>query len=212
MITNGIVQLNDNSYTRWLRRRGLLTVAAVILVATLISLAGEHIQLALQYDRNAIHSGEFWRLITGHIVHGSQQHTFVNVLGVILMSALFHRTYSYRSWLIIVIIGLVTIDLGFWFLMPGLQWYVGLSGVLHAVLAAGAVAWWKTEPKPLAFLLTLIMVGKLIWEQTQGALPLSGELPVVVNAHMYGEIGGLCGGLLRLRDMSTSSSQRVLTS
>jgi rhomboid family GlyGly-CTERM serine protease len=181
-------------------------------VALLLSLAGDRIQLALQYDRNAIGSGELWRLVTGHIVHGSQQHTLVNLLGVILMVALFHRTYSYWSWLIIVISGMVCIDLGFWFLMPRLQWYVGLSGVLHAVLAAGAVAWWKTEPKPLAALLTLIMVGKLIWEQTQGALPLSGELPVVVNAHLYGEIGGLFSGLLRLRDVSAFNSHQVLSS
>jgi rhomboid family GlyGly-CTERM serine protease len=216
MITNEIEQLNDNSdsrwaYARWLQRRGVLTVAAVILVALLLSLGGQRIQLALQYDRIAIASGQLWRLITGHLVHGTPQHTLVNVLGVAMMVALFHRTYSFRSWLIIVCSGMLCIDLGFWMLMPQLQWYVGLSGVLHAVLAAGTVAWWKTEPKLLAALLTLIMIGKLIWEQTQGALPLSGELPVVVNAHLYGEVGGLLGVALRWRDVSKLRRVQVLT-
>jgi hypothetical protein len=98
--------------------------------------------------------------------------------------------------------GVLCIDLGMWLLMPQLQWYVGLSGVLHAVLAAGTVVWWKTEPRLLAVLLTLILVGKLIWEQTQGALPLSGDLPVVVNAHLYGEVGGLLGAAMRWRDIA----------
>jgi rhomboid family GlyGly-CTERM serine protease len=188
--------LNDISSTRWRQYRGLLSIAAIIVAALLLSLGGERMQLALQYDRSAIGAGEIWRLMTGHLVHGSLQHMVVNVLGLALMVALFRNTYGFRSWLVIVICGVASIDLGFWFLMPQLQWYVGLSGVLHAVLAAGTVAWWKTEPKLLAALLTMIMVGKLIWEQTQGALPLSGELPVVVNAHMYGEAGGLIGAVL----------------
>jgi len=31
----------------------------------------------------------------------------------------------------------------------------------------------------------------LIWEQREGALPLSGSLNVIVNAHLYGAAGGL---------------------
>ena len=193
--------MNDNSYTSWLQRRGWLTIALVIIVALLLTLGGKPVQLALRYDRIAIQAGEFWRLATGHLVHGGLQHVFVNVLGVALMAALFNRTYSFASWAVIVVMGIVCIDLGMWLLMPQLQWYVGLSGVLHAVLAAGTVAWWKTEPKPLAALLTLILVGKLFWEQTQGALPLSGDLPVVVNAHLYGEIGGLLGAAICWRDI-----------
>ena len=202
MITNGNQQLNDKLSIPWWRRRGWLTIAVCIAIALLLSFGGEHIRLLLQYDRIAISAGQWWRLVTGHIVHGTAQHTFVNVLGAVMMAALFNRTYSFKGWIIVIICGLVCIDLGFWFLMPQLQWYVGLSGILHAVLAAGAVAWWKTEPKPLALLLTLIMVGKLMWEQTFGALPLSGELPVVVNAHLYGEIGGLLGAALCRREIA----------
>jgi len=194
--------LNDISSTRWPQYRGFLILSAIIMGALLLSMGGERMQLALRYDPSAIRAGEFWRLVTGHWVHGSIQHMIVNVLGVVLMVALFNRTFSVKSWLIIIGCGIVCIDLGFWFLMPQLQWYVGLSGVLHAVLAAGTVAWWKTEPMPLALLLTLIMIGKLIWEQTLGALPLSGELPVVVNAHLYGEVGGLIGVILSWRELA----------
>ncbi len=194
--------MNDNSYTSWLQHRGWLAIAGVIIIALLLALGGKPVQLALRYDRSGIQTGEYWRLITGHLVHGGFQHVVVNVLGVILMAALFKRTYNFVSWLVIVVMGVVCIDIGMWVLMPQLQWYVGLSGVLHAVLAAGTVAWWRTEPRALAILLTLIMIGKLIWEQTQGALPLSGDLPVVVNAHLYGEIGGLLGAAICWQDIA----------
>ena len=79
-------------------------------------------------------------------------------------------------------------------LEPQLEWYVGLSGVLHGALAAGAIGWWRHESKPLALALTAVLVGKLAWEQWQGALPLSGDMPVVVDAHLYGAIGGALAG------------------
>jgi membrane associated rhomboid family serine protease len=81
-----------------------------------------------------------------------------------------------------------------------LQWYLGLSGVLHGALAAGAIAWWRHETKALALTLTLILVAKLGWEQWHGALPLSGDMLVVVDAHLYGAIGGaIAAGVLWLR-------------
>lgn len=211
MITNGIEQLNDKFSTPFLlkRYRGSLLLIAVVLLCVGLSLGGNTAKTWLQYDRAALSSGEIWRLITAHLVHGSAQHALVNLLGLIMMWALFNRTYRLVSWIVIAVCGTACIDLGFWFLMPDLQWYVGLSGVLHAVLAAGTVAWWKTETKPLASLLTLIMIGKLIWEQSQGALPLSGELPVIVNAHLYGEVGGLLGAWICRRDLSGMMSSSI---
>jgi hypothetical protein len=87
------------------------------------------------------------------------------------------------------------IDAGFVLFEPQLQWYVGLSGVLHGALAAGVVAWWRHETRPLALALTLVLVGKLAWEQWHGALPLSGDMPVIVDAHLYGAVGGFLGAL-----------------
>jgi hypothetical protein len=97
---------------------------------------------------------------------------------------------------VIALFSLLAIDAGFVFYEPQLLWYVGLSGVLHGALAAGAVAWWRHESRLLALVLSVIFIGKLVWEQWHGALPLSGDLPVVVNAHLYGALGGALAGLL----------------
>jgi membrane associated rhomboid family serine protease len=91
------------------------------------------------------------------------------------------------------------IDTGFLLLMPHLQWYVGLSGVLHGLLTAGAVAWWRLEDRRLTLVLWLILLTKLTWEQWHGALPLSGDLNVIVNAHLYGAIGGAMVGIGLMR-------------
>lgn len=162
----------------------------VVLCVVLLSAAGDSARYALRYERTAIAAGEYWRLLTGHLVHGSWRHALLNLVGLWLLAGLFRRTYSAMQWTVIAIASLLAIDAGFWWLEPRLQWYVGLSGVLHGVLAAGAVAWWRVESRRFALALTFIVIGKLIWEQWQGALPLSGDLPVIVDAHLYGAIGG----------------------
>lgn len=162
----------------------------VVLCVVLLSAAGDSARQALRYERAAIAAGEYWRLLTGHVVHGNWQHALLNLAGLWLLASLFRRTYSALQWTAIVAVSLLAIDAGFWWLEPRLEWYVGLSGVLHGILAAGAVAWWRVESRPFALALTLIVIGKLIWEQWQGALPLSGDLPVIVDAHLYGAIGG----------------------
>jgi hypothetical protein len=50
--------------------------------------------------------------------------------------------------------------------------------------------WWRTESRTMALALSAIVLGKLIWEQWHGALPLAGEMTVIVDAHLYGAIGG----------------------
>ena len=174
-----------------------------LLIATLVLLSllceygqGEQLRLLLRYEREAVLQGEYWRLLTGHLVHGSWLHLVLNCAGLGLITALFPDHYSTRQWLLIGLLSLVTIDVGFVFWEPQLAWYVGLSGVLHGALAAGGIAWWRYETKRLALALSMIFVGKLLWEQLHGALPLSGGMAVVVDAHLYGAIGGVIAGTI----------------
>jgi membrane associated rhomboid family serine protease len=39
-------------------------------------------------------------------------------------------------------------------------------------------------------------VGKIAYEQSTGALPLAGTLNTIVDAHLYGAIGGVVLALL----------------
>ena len=80
--------------------------------------------------------------------------------------------------------------------------YVGLSGLLHGLLAAGVVAGLgprRREPQILA----VILAAKIAYEQLAGPLPGSESTTggtVIVAAHAYGAIAGaLCAGILRIR-------------
>jgi rhomboid family GlyGly-CTERM serine protease len=106
----------------------------------LLWLGGEPVRAALRYERAAILEGEVWRLFTGHIVHFDLRHLVLNLAGAGLMVLLFATGYAFRHWLWILAASVVAIDVGFFVLEPQLLWYVGVSGVLHGVLAAGAVA------------------------------------------------------------------------
>lgn len=176
------------------RRQAAWLLGLLCGVSVLFALGGEPVRLALRYERTAVMEGEYWRLVTGHLVHGTTAHLLLNMAGLGVLGALFFRDYSLRQWLTILVASVVAIDAGFVLFEPQLQWYVGLSGVLHGALAAGAVAWWRHESRLLALALTSILTVKLGWEQWQGALPLSGDMPVIVDAHLYGAVGGLVAG------------------
>src|SRR5262245_16616371 len=161
----------------------------------LLWLGGDAVRDALRYDREAVLHRQYWRLLTGHLVHGSFQHLALNAFGLSLVALLFPYDYPVRRWVIVAALSVIAIDLGFVFWEPQLPWYVGLSGVLHGALAAGAIALWRHESRRLALAVTLIFVAKLAWEQLVGALPLSGDMPVIVDAHLYGAIGGAVAGI-----------------
>lgn len=175
-----------------------LGLLAAVLVLSWVG--DEPLRHALRYERTAVLQGEYWRLLTGHFVHGTTAHLVLNLAGLTIVAVLFARDYSLGEWLLILLLSIATIDAGFVFYEPQLDWYVGFSGVLHGALAAGAIAWLRHESRHLALALSLILVGKLAWEQWQGALPFSGDMPVIVDAHLYGAIGGaLAAGILWLR-------------
>jgi len=169
-----------------------------LLVAALLvpAFGGDRWREALRYEREAVLAGEYWRLLTAHFVHGTPRHLWLNALGLGVIAALFPRGYTPAAWLLILACSVLAIDAAFVFYEPQLQWYVGFSGVLHGALAAGTIALWKHESKALALGLAVLLCFKLGWEQWHGALPLAGELPVVVDAHLYGAIGGSIGAVL----------------
>jgi rhomboid family GlyGly-CTERM serine protease len=182
---------------RFRRSDWVLPVALVaLLVAAHLGAAGAVPEL--RYERSAVLAGETWRLVTGHLVHGDTRHLAWNVFGVLLVWFLFGRSYTPGQWLVILTTSTAAIDLGFLALEPGLEWYVGFSGVLHGCMAAGLVAWLKATRDWATWLVALVFAAKLAWEHVFGALPLTGatlSIPVVHAAHTYGALGGLLAGL-----------------
>jgi rhomboid family GlyGly-CTERM serine protease len=169
-------------------RRGVALLGTSLLLL-LPTLAGEQGRLALRYDRAGLGSGQYWRLLSAHLVHLDVRHALLNCLGLALVWALFARDYSPRQWLVIVLASIAAIDAGLWLGDSTVLWYVGSSGALHGVMAAGTVAHLRAGERE-GWILAALLVAKLAYEQWVGALPLSGSNPVVVDAHLYGVLGG----------------------
>jgi rhomboid family GlyGly-CTERM serine protease len=168
-----------------------LVLACLLLLAA--ELGGEGARELLRYQRDAVAAGEWWRLATAHVVHLGLHHALLNALGLALMWALFARDYDVRGWIAIIASAVAAIDVGLWVGDSTVQWYVGSSGALHGIMAAGTLAHLK-RGEPDGWILGAFLVGKLLYEQTVGALPLVGPgVVVVTDAHLYGALGGLLG-------------------
>lgn len=169
-----------------------LVPGIVVLVALALMLSGASAREWLRFDRAGIAAGDVWRLLTGHFVHLGVSHTLLNLAGLVLVWILVGRAYSWRQWLWVMAGSMAAIDLGLWLGSPQLAWYVGLSGLLHGMLAAGIVAR-LAHRNSEALILAVVVAGKLAWEQFAGPLPGSEATSggaVIVDAHLYGVIGG----------------------
>jgi rhomboid family GlyGly-CTERM serine protease len=169
-------------------RHGLALFTACVLLL-LPTLAGDGGRQLLRYDRTGLAGGQWWRLVSAHVVHLDVRHALLNSVGLVLMWALFARDYSPRQWLLIVLGAVTAIDAGLWLGDSTVLWYVGSSGALHGVMAAGVLAHVRRGERD-AWVLATLLVVKLLYEQWVGALPFSGNDPVVVDAHLYGVLGG----------------------
>ncbi|MEM9058730.1 MAG: rhombosortase, partial [Pseudomonadota bacterium] len=123
-------------------------------------------------------------------------HLVLNLAGLALVWALLGTCYSAGAWLAVTGVTLIVMSSAFLALEPALGWYVGLSGLLHGWFVAGAVVL-TTDAIPgerrFAALLLALAIAKVAYEQWLGPLPMTAESaggPVVVDAHLYGAIGG----------------------
>jgi len=184
----------DKSKLAW------LIPGIIVLISVLIGLGGDLAREALRYDRVWLGQGELWRMLSGHFSHLSWSQLLLNSAGLLLVWFLVGKTYSATSWLLVIVCSLLTIDMAFWFINPDLYWYVGISGLLHGILTAAIVGRWRWQPiDPEMLVLLVLVVAKISWEQYAG--PVSGSEAtsgglVVVDAHLYGAIGGILAALM----------------
>jgi rhomboid family GlyGly-CTERM serine protease len=174
-----------------------VTLIGVIMLLWTIQLGGRSWRAALEYEREGIAAGEWWRLLSAHFTHLDVRHTALNCVGLALLWALFARDFSPRGWLFILAATASVIDLGLWLLAPRVEWYLGASGVLHGVLAAGIIAALARGERAAWVLLSLLLF-KLLYEQFAGGSALLPGMPVVPQAHLLGVVGGLSAALSAL--------------
>ncbi|MBI5460901.1 MAG: rhombosortase [Gammaproteobacteria bacterium] len=165
---------------------------ALIFVSSVAEFLGGGADL-WQYDREGILGGQVWRLLTGHLVHGTQWHWLLNMAGLLLIWAVYPGYFRQISALFATLGIMLLISAALLVLNPDVTWYLGMSALLHGLFAAWSLADFLGGRR-IALLPLALVVLKVLYEQYAGASPevvAAIGLPVLVDAHLYGVIAGL---------------------
>jgi len=150
------------------------------------------------YDRAAVENGQVWRLLTAHLVHLGWAHLWPNLLALLLIGGLLEEFLDPAEWVVASLVTGFAISAGLYLFHPDTLWYVGLSGVLHGLVACGVVMMIRARAVGLGVALGAGLALKLLWEVVYGPVPLTAASvggAVVVPAHLYGAIAGALAGV-----------------
>ena len=167
-------------------------LALIVGISCIIFQVTDLVEL-LRFSREEIAAGQWWRLLTGNLVHLGYPHLFLNLAGLAVISLLLAPAMTVPQWAVTGVVSMCGVGLGLWWFDPALYWYVGLSGALYGLLLGGAIAEFRQQ-KLIGAIIALYTVGKIVWEQIYGAVESSEKITggnVIVNAHLYGMV---CGG------------------
>jgi rhomboid family GlyGly-CTERM serine protease len=118
-------------------------------------------QAALQYDRTQISLGQYWRLVSGHMVHWGWRHFAGDISAMVLLC---WAIQPRGGWKIIVAAlgGAVFISLAIMIVAPNTMIYRGMSGVNYGLLAWVILARLAASPRPAAACYTALLTAMAI--------------------------------------------------
>ncbi len=166
---------------------------ALLVIISLLQIANGVLSPLLDFDRNAIIQGEWWRLLTGHLMHTNLWHLAMNLGALLVILAVQGMHLTIARFLVLLIAGCLMISLDILFLSPSMMIYSGLSGWLHCLLVWGALAdivkHWSS-----GWLILLGVFIKVVWEQIHGGssdIVALIDAKVAIDAHLFGAITGV---------------------
>ncbi len=165
----------------------LLLSSIVLIVATL----PDSVENLLIFHRQKLLSGEVWRAISGHLVHLDWPHLLMNLIGLWMIVWLAENLITTLEWFFTLAASSLLISFSL-LIFSNVDWYVGLSGVLHSFLVLVACKL-IIHKRAIGWLLLLFILLKIGWEQWQGASPELEQLiggKVILDAHLFGAIAG----------------------
>lgn len=151
----------------------------------------------LEWSRNAIAGGEYWRLVTGHWVHMEPYHLLLNLGGLLITGMLFTRHPPLLLWAGFLIVSPVVVSGGLLVFVPELAWYRGFSGCLHGLVVFTAMHNLVKE-KSWSLMILGVVAAKLALETVVS--PITGENSliggvVIPQSHWLGAVTGLAAGI-----------------
>ncbi|NNM11075.1 MAG: rhombosortase [Pseudomonadales bacterium] len=147
---------------------------------------------ALRYQRTSF-VDQPWQSITHALVHLNLRHLSLNVLALLCLVALFSEAFRSTGWLLALLGSAAISAAGLYFFSPLTDWCVGLSGALHGLMVYAVL---RARASPLWLLALVAKVGleQTAFYQQSNWLDTTANYighDVVVDAHLWGAIGGL---------------------
>lgn len=184
----------------------------LIFTSLFIALLSDDAALFFRYERAEILNFELWRLFTAHVVHSGYEHLFLNLLALIIIWLMIYSFANRYEWWFTLLFSSFGISLFFLLFMSDLEWYVGLSGVLHSLVVFGSILAILQGRKEFYLLLGFILL-KLVSEQFFGSVSkdfIGIESSVIINAHLYGAVMGIiCAAVLRIYKKENKIDQKI---
>ncbi|HEU4384981.1 MAG TPA: rhomboid family intramembrane serine protease [Anaeromyxobacteraceae bacterium] len=175
-----------------LQRRPVVTwaVAALIVATSLLAfvLPDEALALRLAKVNRRILAGEWWRLLTVALVHGSLLHLFFNAYALLSLGGLVERLYGRARFGLLLVVGTAaaTVASLVWTPAPA----VGASGGIFALVGALLVLGLRRR-SALPDFVRRKLLRDMAWIAAVN-LALGATIPYVDNA---AHVGGLAAGI-----------------
>ena len=185
-------------------------LSALALAMILIQASGEPLVQALRFERETILAGEYWRLLSGHVVHLGWAHLLLNLVGLALVYVLGGNRLSPVVWGLTGLLVALVIDAGLWLWKTEIQWYAGLSGILHGWFVVSVIALGREYGWRVGTPLLVLVATKLAWEMWRGPVPGTTELiggRVIVEVHLFGALAGVASAAVM--EISRRITRRV---
>ncbi len=153
----------------------------------------------LFFSPTDIRAGEYWRLITGHMMHADAQHLIWNCLGLLILGTLIER-FSRLDWWVTLLVGISSVSILLLSPYSHLDYYIGMSGALNTMLLMALWKEWRQNRSWWIVSIFFACMAKVVIEVNTGeSIVTNISWPPYAWAHVAGLLGGvflLCSGEL----------------
>ena len=173
----------------------ILTLSIVI--GTIITYLSPALTSILVYDRTAISNGEFWRLLSGHMVHFNVSHLVYNLTAFILTAWILEAKAGRVHFSLVCTFITLAISVFLLNLKPKMIEYGGLSGLVCGLFVyLGLIEMGTRGPWRMLWLVALLIIPlKIVVESHTGksVLPYPESLSFVPvwEGHAIGSLSAL---------------------
>jgi len=145
--------------------------------------------LCFDYQRITEHK-EYWRLVTGHLVHSSFNHLFWDLLAFSVAS-IYVESKSRTIYIVTTLLSITCLNLYLLSPLTNVAQYSGLSGVLYSVITVAAWQWQRKNRGLVGWVPLIIILMKTLLEIVRNdAVFVSEGWDLFEEAHLL----GICAG------------------